>query len=335
MSRCIVSTLNGRQCKNRGDLDWVCSVHKSSKNGNLFKVFLPKLNTPISSEILKTHSERLKCTAHFSEGAWRITMPKDTAAPPPPKTTQQQALFLGEAQPTHRKSVVDSVIKTIDYLKEKVHFSGDDKLKWFTHLMFDIINCVHSNVASEISKREKALKLLIKYASGHTVDYAGVGTVITNEVDAYSISSRDLLLYVYKRAVDIALENAAIEATKKNIVDPVKCSELNRTYIFEFISNFMSCLSDELISSDGMCAAGRITRIVSALAGFDPDIVVGVSASEMMQSRMTVILEAARKKGNEGSIEYNTYVLEHIYNALTESGMPETDWQAWIDPFVT
>lgn len=348
MPQCIISTLQGIRCKNQWNTDGVCRTHKKSLDGGLYKVFLPKPTAiPGSTEysepidITSKHSFQ-KCIARFINGKWEIQMasyPKDIILVKPVLEDPKQFLpkpkpnvFLNEQQTTHRKSVVNSVMNAIEYLKANVVFTEDNKLTTFTYLVYDMQ--YYNTKISNIHKRDKAFALLIKYASGHMSDYAGIGTVITNEVDSYSISSRELLVYVYKRVCDLAQKFAAEQAIKENISITEKPKFIS-IQIVDFISNFLACLSEELISSDGMCAAGRISRIINALAGFDTNITIGVSASEMMQSRMTVIMSNALKIGSEGSSEYNAHVLEHIYNALSESEMPETDWQAWIDPFIT
>lgn len=248
-------------------------------------------------------------------------------APKTPKTPKP-AIFLNDAQPTHRKSIVQSVVNSIDKLKTSVKIESDkERFTLFRELLYKLRYYSYVPMTDKIaSDRGKALDMLVYYSSGVPVfDIGGVTTTIEqNDIDAYGITSFELSLLVYKRARDLA-----VASTK----DDPENEELKKRRDEQF-SEFLTRFTQELYESRGMCAAGRITRIINSLSGFDPNILVGVSPSEMMQSRMAVILASASEVGEAGSKEYNDHALDLIYKALVEAGMPETEWEPWIMKFM-
>ena len=362
MPICICQTGKLVRCRNSAKEKGICGMHSKASQGQKIVAYFqvdPDWTGKISANIPAGVGEAIPriCVYRSATNEWEIlgdnprtftrvpitaakpaeaegviivkkTKKKAPAPLPPPPKTPKPGLFLNDAQPTHRKSIVESVVKSIDKLKSVVTLNGvDEQFALFREMLYKLRYYSFTPMTDKIAgDRGKALDMLVYYSSGTPVfDIGGVTTTIeANDLDAYKITSFELALMVYKRAKGLA---AII--TEKEPTDEALIKKRD-----EMFSEFLTRFTQELNESRGMCAAGRITRIINTLSGFDPDVLVGVSPSEMMQSRMTVILASAEKHGARGSPEFNAHALELVYKALVESGMPEPEWEPWVMEFV-
>lgn len=362
MPICICQTGKLVRCRNSAREKGICGMHSKASQGQKIVAYFqvaPDWTGKISANIPAGIGEAIPrvCVYRTATNEWEIlednprafTRVPITAAKPaehegviivkklkkktpvpiliPPKTPKP-GLFLNDAQPTHRKSIVESVVKSIDKLKSVVSLNGtDERFALFREMLYKLRYYSFTPMTDKVvGERGKALDMLVYYSSGTPIsDIGDVKTTIeANDLDAYKITSFELALIVYKRAKDLAALIAEKDPTDEALIKKRD----------EMFSEFLTRFTQELNESRGMCAAGRITRIINTLSGFDPDILVGVSPSEMMQSRMTVILANAEKHGPRGTPEFNAYVLKHIYDALGEAGIHETEWEPWLMEFI-
>lgn len=83
---------------------------------------------------------------------------------------------------------------------------------------------------------------------------------------------------------------------------------------------------DELYDGRDMCIAGKVSRIVNSLVGIHPDIHIGLSGKEMLQERMAAL---ATRQNMDPEVK-----MEEGRVILREANVPESDWEAWLEPLL-
>ena len=92
----------------------------------------------------------------------------------------------------------------------------------------------------------------------------------------------------------------------------------------EHKTELIRILGEQMCDSECKCFTGRINRLVSVLAGFDPDVVIEIADS----SRIGAIIIAAR----EQTVPYNTEAHQELaHKLLIEAGYTEVEIQLWLD----
>lgn len=109
---------------------------------------------------------------------------------------------------------------------------------------------------------------------------------------------------------------------------PITYAELlayvwNRIKASEHNEELVKIFSEQVSDSAGVCMGGACARLVSVLAGFDDDIVIGISESD----RIIAIIESIRKKRQD----YSSVILAAEVNVcLQEIGYSKEEAEPWV-----
>jgi hypothetical protein len=107
------------------------------------------------------------------------------------------------------------------------------------------------------------------------------------------------------------------------IINPDKYQSVWCDGIRPDTDDMLERLKQEMIESNGMCYTGYITRIVNCLVGFYSDVRIGVSSSDQISAKITMILE---KMSAATSAEKTAAIRE----SLREIDVEEAVINEWI-----
>lgn len=110
--------------------------------------------------------------------------------------------------------------------------------------------------------------------------------------------------------------------TYKDIFQAVMTWILQRPYA-EYVE-LMKILNTNIRESVGKCFTGKISRLVSTLDGFHPNVRINISNAEQTSNRVLMLLIKLRDESPEVK-------MEAVKKELKELEMPDDEIEKWIE----